>query len=193
MLVNVTDGTRIRLVVEGEPLDVRTGTVLEHERALDLRAGLLVRSLRWRSPGGHEVRLRTRRLVSLEHRELAAIEYEVEATGPLRLTVHSELTTEVAGPKGSADPRSGAGLPRGRARPAAGRPRWQPRAARARDAGQPTRRGRRHGPRSGRRATPRDDGPGRGIAGALVAEHHGGAGTAVAAGQAAGLPLGRRR
>jgi alpha,alpha-trehalose phosphorylase len=110
VMADVTDGTRIRLVVEGEPLDVRTGTVLEHERALDLRTGLLVRSLRWRSPGGHEVALRTRRLVSLECRELAAIEYEVEATGPLRLSVHSELTTEVAGPTGSADPRSGAGL-----------------------------------------------------------------------------------
>ena len=92
-------------------MDVRTGTVLEHERVLDLRAGLLVRSLRWRSPGGHEVRVRTRRLVSLEHRELAAIEYEVEATErPLRLAVHSELTAEIAGPKDSADPRSGAGL-----------------------------------------------------------------------------------
>jgi len=111
VLVDVTDGTRIRLVVEGEPLDVRTGTVLEHERALDLRAGLMTRSLRWRSPGGHEVAVRTRRLVSLENRELAAIEYEVETTGPLSLTVHSDLTTEVAGPKDSADPRSGARLP----------------------------------------------------------------------------------
>lgn len=110
VLAGVTDGTRIRLVVGGEPLDVRTGTVLEHERALDLRAGLLMRSLRWRSPAGHELVLRTRRLVSLEHRELAAIEYEVEASGPMSVSVHSELTTEVAGPSGSADPRAGAGL-----------------------------------------------------------------------------------
>ena len=110
VLVDVTDGTRMRLVVEGEPLDVRTGTVLEHERVLHLRDGLLVRSLRWRSPGGHEVTLRTRRLVSLECRELAAIEYVVQATGPLRLSLNSELTTEVAGPKDYADPRSGARL-----------------------------------------------------------------------------------
>ena len=110
VIVNVTDGTRIRLVVEGEPLDVRTGNVLEHERTLDLRAGLLVRSLRWRSPAGHEVTVRTRRLVSLEYRELAAIEYEVEAAGSLRLSVHSELTTDIGGARTSADPRSGAGL-----------------------------------------------------------------------------------
>jgi alpha,alpha-trehalose phosphorylase len=110
VLVGVTDGTRIRLDVEGEPLDVRTGAVLEHERAVNLRSGLLVRSLRWRSPAGHEIALRTRRLVSLRHRELAAIEYEVQTTGPLRIGLHSELTTEVAGLKDSADPRSGTGL-----------------------------------------------------------------------------------
>lgn len=112
VLVNVTDGTRIRLAVEREQLDVRTGAVGEHERVLDLRTGILARTLRWRSPGGHEVRVRSRRLVSLEHRELAAIEYEVEPTErPLRLTVHSELAAELGAPRGSADPRSGAGLP----------------------------------------------------------------------------------
>ena len=113
VLVTVTDGTRIRLEVEGEPLDVRTGTLLEHERLLDLRAGMLTRSLRWRSPGGHEVRVRSRRLVSLTERELAAIEYEVEPTErSLRLAVCSELSAELGGRQGSNDPRSGAVLPR---------------------------------------------------------------------------------
>ena len=112
VLVDIIDGTRIRLMVEGEPLDVRTGTVLEHERVLDLRAGLLMRSLRWRSPGGHEVRVRTRRLVSLKHRELAAVEYEVEPTErPLHLAVQSELTAEISGPQRTTDPRAGALLP----------------------------------------------------------------------------------
>jgi alpha,alpha-trehalose phosphorylase len=111
VLVGVTDGTRIRLVVEGETLDIRTGTVLEHERAVDLRAGLLVRTLRWRSPAGHEITLRTRRVVSLTHRELAAIEYEVEATTPLHVTVHSEMAVDAVEAGASDDPRSGAELP----------------------------------------------------------------------------------
>jgi alpha,alpha-trehalose phosphorylase len=79
VLVGVTDGTRIRLVVDGEPLDVRSGTVVEHKRVLDLRAGMLIRELCWRSPRGHELRLRSRRLVSLRERELAAICYEFES------------------------------------------------------------------------------------------------------------------
>ena len=111
VLVDVTDGTRIRLRVEGEPLDIRTGTVLEHERMLDLRTGLLERSLRWRSPAGHEVAVRTRRLVSLVHREVAAIEYQVEAPRAIRLGVHSELSAEVDRPRTSTDPRVGALLP----------------------------------------------------------------------------------
>jgi len=112
VLVNVTDGTRIRLVVEGEPLDIRTGTVLEHERVLDLRDGILTRSLHWRSPGGHEVKLRTRRLVSLRHPALAMIEYQVEPiTGLLRLEIVSELAVRVGGATQSGDPRAGAQLP----------------------------------------------------------------------------------
>lgn len=107
VIVDVTDGTRLRLVVEDEPLDVRTGTVLEHERALDFRSGLLTRVLRWRSPAGHEITLRTQRLVSLQTRELAAISYEIEATRPLRVSIHSDLVAGVAGTTDSADPRAG--------------------------------------------------------------------------------------
>lgn len=114
VLVAVADGTRIRLEVEGEPIDVRTGAVGEHERVLDLRAGLLTRTLRWRSPRGDEVRLRSRRLVSLTERELAAIEYEVEPTErPLCLVIHSELLVDSGAAAPSADPRSGAVLPAG--------------------------------------------------------------------------------
>ena len=112
VLVDVPDGTRITLIVDGEPLDVRTGTVLEHERVLDLRAGTLARTLRWRSPGGREVVVRSRRLVSLEHREVAAIDYEVVPVDQaVRLAIHSELIAGPTAPRNAADPRAGATLP----------------------------------------------------------------------------------
>jgi len=112
VLVDVTDGTRIGLVVQGEPLDVRTGTVLDHQRVLDLRAGMLARTLRWRSPAGHEIALRSRRLVSLAHREIMAIAYEVEAVGhPLRVTVNSELAAGPGARRESVDPRAAGVLP----------------------------------------------------------------------------------
>lgn len=112
VLVQVADGTRIALIVEGEPLDLRTGTIIEHERVLDLRAGMLVRTLRWRSPAGHEIAVRSRRLVSLARREVAAIAYEVEAVGsPVRLTIRSELDARTGTQRQSGDPRSGGVLP----------------------------------------------------------------------------------
>jgi alpha,alpha-trehalose phosphorylase len=111
VLIGVTDGTPIRLVVDGEPLDLRSGAVLEHERALDMCAGLLTRTLHWRSPGGHEVRVRSQRLVSLRHRELAVIEYEVQAIGkPLGVALHSELSTGARRARDPNDPRAGAAL-----------------------------------------------------------------------------------
>jgi alpha,alpha-trehalose phosphorylase len=111
ILVNVTDGKRLHLMVGDDPLDVRTGEVLCHERTLDLRAGVLTRVLHWRSPAGAEVRLRSRRLVSLAVPELAAIQYEVEpVTAAVRLTLHSDLVTDETNPI-SGDPRGGTQLP----------------------------------------------------------------------------------
>ena len=54
-IVNVTNGKIIRLLVDDEPLDVRYGELLAHERELDLRAGVLRRRADWRSPAGTAV------------------------------------------------------------------------------------------------------------------------------------------
>src|SRR6266508_4222282 len=90
-MVNVTNGKLIRLLVDDEPFDVRYGTLELHERELDLREGRLKRNVRWRSPTGSTVRIRSERLVSLTQRSVAAIEYEVEAVGqPLRIVLQSE-------------------------------------------------------------------------------------------------------
>ena len=56
-IVNVTNGKIIRLLVDDEPLDVRYGQLLAHERELDLRAGVLRRRVEWRSPAGTAVRV----------------------------------------------------------------------------------------------------------------------------------------
>ena len=55
VLLNVADGKRIQLRVGDEPLDLSTGTIEAYERSLDLRSGVLARTVRWRSPGGTTV------------------------------------------------------------------------------------------------------------------------------------------
>ncbi|HWX52826.1 MAG TPA: family 65 glycosyl hydrolase, partial [Solirubrobacteraceae bacterium] len=79
VVVNVTDGKIMRLLVDDEPLDIRYGQLLSHERVLDLRAGVLRRTVDWVSPAGKRVRVHSTRLVSLVQRSVAAIFYEVEA------------------------------------------------------------------------------------------------------------------
>ena len=108
-IVNVTDGKLIRLLVDDEPFDVRYGTLARHERTLDFRSGLLAREVDWESPTHRRVKVRSRRLVSLVHRALAAVLYEVQPIdGGVDVVIQSELVANgpVAG-KGATDPRSG--------------------------------------------------------------------------------------
>ncbi|MEU1602243.1 glycoside hydrolase family 65 protein [Micromonospora matsumotoense] len=110
-IVNVTNGKLIRLLVDDEPLDLRYGELISHERVLDLRGGTLYREMHWRSPAGREVKVRSTRLVSFTQRSVAAIHYEVEAvSGPLRLILQSELVANESLPAQSRDPRVAAVL-----------------------------------------------------------------------------------
>jgi alpha,alpha-trehalose phosphorylase len=84
-IVNVTNGKLIRLLVDDEPFDVRYGSLVSHERVLDMQAGTLTRQAEWISPAGKRVRVKSTRLVSFTQRAIAAIEYEVEAVdSPMR-------------------------------------------------------------------------------------------------------------
>jgi alpha,alpha-trehalose phosphorylase len=110
-VINVTDGKLIRLLVEDEPLDIHRGSLESHERVLDLKTGILKRELVWASDAGREVRVSSRRLVSLKNRSVAAISYEVEALEePLRVAVQSNLIANETERVGGSDPRSGKAL-----------------------------------------------------------------------------------
>lgn len=105
-MLNVTDGKILRLTVDGEPLDITTGTLLEHERVLDLRRGYAGREVVWESPGGRRIALRTRRLVSFVRPNVACIEYEAMALDrAAKLEVVSELVANESDRTASDDPR----------------------------------------------------------------------------------------
>jgi alpha,alpha-trehalose phosphorylase len=110
-VIDVTNGKIIRLLVDDEPFDVRYGWLQRHERCLDLRAGTLDRVAEWRSPADRRVRVTTCRLVSLTHRSVAAIAYDVEPLdGPARVVLQSELVANEELPHPGADPRVAAVL-----------------------------------------------------------------------------------
>jgi alpha,alpha-trehalose phosphorylase len=110
-IINVTNGKLIRLLVDDEPFDVRYGEIQRHQRELDLRAGVLRRTVRWTSPAGQTVQVSSVRLVSLTQRAIAAISYEVEAVdSPVRVVVQSELVANETLPDQGKDPRTGASI-----------------------------------------------------------------------------------
>jgi alpha,alpha-trehalose phosphorylase len=76
-IVNVPDGKIIKLYVDDEPLFLPTADLLEFERTLDLKTGTLDRRVLWETPAGKRVLVESRRLVSFQHRHLAAISYQV--------------------------------------------------------------------------------------------------------------------
>ncbi|MDG3010927.1 glycoside hydrolase family 65 protein [Rhodococcus sp. D2-41] len=111
-VINVTNGKLIRLLVNDEPFDVRYGTLHEHEMVLDLRAGLLRRTVEWTSPAGRRVRVESVRLVSLTQRAVAAICYDVQVLdGPARVVVQSELVSNEQLPEVAGDPRAASAVP----------------------------------------------------------------------------------
>jgi alpha,alpha-trehalose phosphorylase len=110
-IINVTNGKIIRLLVEDEPFDIRYGELRSHERVLDLRAGVLRRTLEWVSPTGRSVRIASTRLVSFTQRAVAAVLYEVEALdGKTPVVVQSELAANEKLPISENDPRAAAAL-----------------------------------------------------------------------------------
>ncbi|HVH62243.1 MAG TPA: glycosyl hydrolase family 65 protein [Candidatus Dormibacteraeota bacterium] len=113
-IVNVTDGKVIRLLVDDEPFDVRYGKVHKHERVLDLKAGLLRRTVEWESPAHRRVRIHSTRLVSLTHRALAAVLYEVEPLdNELDLVLQSELVANAPSQTSErSDPRTAVAMER---------------------------------------------------------------------------------
>jgi alpha,alpha-trehalose phosphorylase len=105
-IVNATDGSVIRLFVDGEPLDLESARVVSFERVLDMRAGVLARTVEFETSRGRRVQVRSRRLASLADRRLVAIDYEVVALdGDARVTVSSELVTHAPDQGGGDDPR----------------------------------------------------------------------------------------
>jgi alpha,alpha-trehalose phosphorylase len=111
-IINATDGSVIKLYVDDEPFDLTHCEVLEYERVLDMRAGVMERRLVWQTADGRRFSVRSTRFVSFEHRHLACFEYVVT---PLDrgadLMISSELVTHSGGEASAPeDPREGRGF-----------------------------------------------------------------------------------
>ena len=108
-MLSVTDGRTVKLFVDDEPFWLATANLLRFDRLLNMRAGTLDREILLETPGGKQVLIKSRRLISFEHRHAAAILYEVtvlNARAPVVLS--SEVIAERRSePRADNDPRRG--------------------------------------------------------------------------------------
>jgi len=76
-IVNAPDAKVMRVYVDDEPISFDEADVREYRRTLDMRTGVLERTVVWETPSGKRVRMRDERIVSFEERHLAVLRLEV--------------------------------------------------------------------------------------------------------------------
>lgn len=95
-LLNLPNLKGIRLSVDGERFDMRTGVVEDYSRELQMKLGQVSRRLVWTSPGGRKVRIEIRRMVSFGCKHLMEICYAVTPLeGCVSVVLESLLEADV--------------------------------------------------------------------------------------------------
>ncbi|HOG45769.1 MAG TPA: beta-phosphoglucomutase [Anaerolineae bacterium] len=99
-LAAVPDWLGLRLTTAGERCSLEAGRLLAYERTLDMRDGLLRRTMRWQSPQGRTVELRFERWASLNDVHLCALRCAVTAldfAGEIEIAADIDGTVENPG------------------------------------------------------------------------------------------------
>ncbi len=105
-IVNVTDTKTFKLFVDEERFLLPDVNLIRFERVLDMQAGTLDREVLWKTRSGKEIAVKSRRLVSYEHRHLAAIRYEVTVlNADATVVISSEMNNDESRRLRSGDPR----------------------------------------------------------------------------------------
>ncbi len=76
-LVNAADMTGVEIWIDGERFTLEQGTIESYSRELNIRTAELTREVVWASPKGNRVRLRFRRVVSLERLHEFAVQVQI--------------------------------------------------------------------------------------------------------------------
>lgn len=76
-LANAPDWLSLSILLDGEKFSLAEGKVLDYARQLDLRTGVLLRRVRWQSPGGKTALILFERFASLADEHLLALRCQV--------------------------------------------------------------------------------------------------------------------
>lgn len=105
-VLNVIDAQTVQIYLDDEPFSLFEGEVLSFERNLHMDLGFAERFVHWISPGGKEVRIHFRRLVSFVTKELFAVDVRVEPITPVKeIKIVSTVNGDVSNFVDASDPR----------------------------------------------------------------------------------------
>ena len=93
-LANCPDWLPLTIYVAGDRFSLNQGTILSYQRRLDLRRGLLIRDICWRSPSGKTVNLLFERFTSLADQHVLAIRCQIT---PIDFTGEIEVHASING------------------------------------------------------------------------------------------------
>jgi alpha,alpha-trehalose phosphorylase len=103
-ICNVTDSKIIKLFVDDEPFWLPSANLVSYDRRLNMRSGTLDREILWETPGGKQVSITSRRLVSFANRHVAAISYCVQLlNADANVVISSEMASVASGDRADAD------------------------------------------------------------------------------------------
>ncbi|KUO63905.1 MAG: glycoside hydrolase [Gracilibacter sp. BRH_c7a] len=113
-MINVANGKKIILYLEDEIFNMQTGQLLKYKRSINMKEGVLKRSLIWQSPKGKQIKLETERIACFKRRNLAVVKYKVT---PINFDGNIKIVSEIDGnvkhSLNEKDPRIGSGLEKG--------------------------------------------------------------------------------
>jgi alpha,alpha-trehalose phosphorylase len=107
-ILNVIDTQEIKILINEENFSLQSGKVLFYERVLNLKEGVVIRTIIWQTPKGDEVKLVFKRLTSFIQRELFLMCVSIESInfeGKIKLI--SSINGDVSNIVSEDDPRIG--------------------------------------------------------------------------------------
>lgn len=113
-MINAANGKKILIYLDDEVFSMQSGDILSYKRSINMKEGILKRSLTWKSPKGKQIQLEAERMVCLQRKNLAAVKYSVTPLnfdGKVRIV--SEIDGDMKDSLGEKDPRIGSGLEEG--------------------------------------------------------------------------------
>ena len=110
-MLNVTDSKIIKLYIDGEEFNLFNGEVVDYQRSLNFKTGILTRSVVWENNQGKRIKIKINRLVSFTNKNLIVINYNFKPlnfSGKIRVV--SALDGDVSNYQAEGDPRAEAAV-----------------------------------------------------------------------------------